>query len=229
VNINPALSYWGDAHVMRENSGPVVTVMVAKSGDPTPDGAAPIPDSSPPPRQTQTIPVSGIGHKQLATLYRYWHGKLQGRDMPLRADIDPTEIPGAIWPHTMILEVVRQDGALRFRYRRVGEVFWRALGREPTGKFVDEVLPDTAGYRDYVVGIYREMVERRRPMYTENCFTLHGQSVPMWHKRVSLPLSGDGGSVGTILAGHVFEYPRDDDHAFPQVNGLQEGIRAVIE
>jgi len=105
---------------MHENSGPVVAVMISKSDDPAPDSVAPFSDSSPPPRQTQTIPASGIGHPLLATLYRYWHGKVQGRDMPRRADIDPTEIPGAIWPHTMILEVVRQDGALRFRYRRVG-------------------------------------------------------------------------------------------------------------
>ncbi len=171
-----------------------------------------------------------IADRRLETLYRYWSGKRQGRAMPSRADIDPVEIPGDIWPHIMLLDVLWQDGVPRFRYRRVGDVFWRALGQEPTGRFVDEVLPETAGYRSYVVGIYTEMAARRCPMYTENIFTLDGQAVPMLTKRVSLPLSHDGDTVDMVLAGHVFEYGMlDREQAFSLVSGLQEIARRPLE
>lgn len=171
-----------------------------------------------------------IADSRLESLYRYWAGKRRGRAAPSRADIDPVEIPGDVWPHIMLLDVLWRGDEPRFRYRRVGEVFWRALGQEPTGRFIDEVLPETAGYRSYVVGIYREMAVCRRAMYTENIFTLDGQAVPMLTKRVSLPLSHDGGTIDMVLAGHVFEYGRlERDKAFSLVTGLKEITRSVLD
>jgi hypothetical protein len=130
----------------------------------------------------------------------------------------------------MLLDVLWRDGVPRFRYRRVGEIFWRALGREPTGQFVDEVLPETAGYRDYVNGVYAEMATCRRPMYTENIFALDGQTVPMLTKRVSLPLSDDGENVNMALAGHVFDYGRvlGREQAFSLVTDLREITRSQL-
>jgi hypothetical protein len=173
------------------------------------------------------LPV--VPDSRLEILYRYWAEKRKGRPMPARRDIDAVEIPVHLWPHIMLLDVLWDDGVPRFRYRRVGEVFWRALGQEPTGRFIDEILPATAGYRDYVTGIYREMAARRRPMYTENVFTLDGQRVPMLTKRVSLPLSCDGGKVDMVLAGHVFEYGcLTREQAFSLVTGLKEITRGVL-
>jgi hypothetical protein len=166
----------------------------------------------------------------LERLYRYWAAQRRGRAMPSRGDIDPVEIPGDVWPHIMLLDVLWSEDGPRFRYRRVGEVFWRALGQEPTGRFIDEVLPETAGYRSYVVGIYKEMAALRRPMYTENVFTLEGQAVPMLTKRVSLPLSHDGTAIDMVLAGHVFEYGRlERNRAFSLVTGLKEVTRCVLD
>jgi len=167
---------------------------------------------------------------RLQALYEHWVNRRRGRPMPSRADIDPIEIPAAAWPHTMLLDVVREDGALRFRYRRVGEVFWTGLGREAKGAMVDELLPETGGYREYIVGIYRELVECRRPIYTENHLTLRGDNEPMLAKRVSLPLSKDGDAVDMILGGHVFLHARlDRGDAFRIVDGLKEGLRVILD
>ena len=170
-----------------------------------------------------------VGDTRLETLYRYWLGRRGARTMPRRADIDPVAIPAAIWPHVMILEVVRDGAKIRFRYRRAGGVFWRTGGAEPTGRFIEDVLPTTAGYLDYVVAIYAEMTECGRPIYSENYFTRDGQSVPMRTRRVSLPLSNDGVVVDTILAGHVFEYLRERDPAFPAIGGLREAVRVYLD
>ncbi len=168
--------------------------------------------------------------QRLESLYRHWLGKRRGRDMPCRADIDPLEIPAEIWPHTMLLDVVWQGETPRFRYRRVGEVFWRLAGREPTGRFIEDVLPEKGGYRRYILDIYEEMVARRAAMYTENRFTLEGRRTTMLTRRISLPLSAPGERVNMVLAGHVFEHghlPRET--AFSLVSDLTELTRLVLD
>lgn len=171
-----------------------------------------------------------IDHPHLRLLYQYWSRKKNGRAMPTRADIDPLEIKGAIWPHIMMLDVVYEADGPRFRYRRIGAVFTGALGEDPTGRFIDEVLPDKTGYQQYITGIYREICEHRRPMYTENTFELTGQMLPMLTKRLSLPLSNDGSTVNMVLAGHVFQYEQcEKGSPFQFINVLREVTRNVIE
>ncbi len=151
--------------------------------------------------------------------------------MPSRGDIDPLEIKGAIWPHIMMLDVICEGDTPRFRYRRTGAVFSGALGRDPTGRFIDEVLPDKTGYQQYIMGIYYELCERRKPMYTENIFELTGQMLPMLTKRLSLPLSNDGFNVNMVLAAHVFQYEDcGKGGPFQFINNIPcEVVRHVIE
>ncbi|HUZ71694.1 MAG TPA: hypothetical protein VMU87_01805 [Stellaceae bacterium] len=172
-----------------------------------------------------------IADARLAFLHQYWRGKKQGRSMPSPVDIDPAELPAVIQPNVMVLDVVGAADGPRFRYRRVGGVFWRAGGTDLAGRFVAEVLPVKAGYRDYVVGIYREMAETKRPMYTENVFILqHGQVDPMSTKRVSLPLSYDGTRVDGVLAAHVFDYGgAGGDDGFILVTAIKEDVRAFLD
>ena len=172
-----------------------------------------------------------IADQRLALLYSYWRAKKGGRAMPSPDDIHPVDLPAAVQPNLMLLEVVPDASGARFRYSHVGGLFWRAGGSDPIGKVVDEILPEVAGYRDYVVGIYREMEATQRAMYTENSFILHhGQSDPMSTKRVSLPLSRDGKSVTLVLAAHVFDYGANGDStAFALVTGLKEGVRAFLD
>ena len=171
-----------------------------------------------------------IGDPRLAVLFHYWQAKRRGRLMPAPADINLAELPAPVQPNTMMLEVVRDDGAVRLRYRHIGGVFWRGTGREPVGAYVDEVLPETAGYRRYVVGIYEEMVARRAPMYSENAFILReGHQDPTLAKRVSLPLSSDGHHVDMVLAGHAFDHRSAmGDESFSLVTGLEERARHVL-
>jgi hypothetical protein len=171
-----------------------------------------------------------IDDRQLRSIYDHWAGSRLGKSMPARRDIDPLKIPARAWPHTMLLDVVREGGGVRFRYRRVGDVFWRAAGTQPCGRFVDEILPETADYQHYVIGIYDEIVECRRPLYTENRFALHGHATPILAKRIMLPLSNDDQNVDMILAGHIFDYgAMRAEEAFPLVYGLQPGKRTIID
>jgi hypothetical protein len=172
-----------------------------------------------------------IDHPHLNHLYQYWSEKRHGRPLPSRNDIDPVEIKAAIWPHIMMLDVVYEGTSPRFRYRRIGRVFTDAMGEDPTGRFIDEVLPDKSGYQQYIMGIYIELCRVRKPMYTENVFELTGQMVPMLTKRLSLPLSNDGVNVNMVLAGHVFQYEDCGEGGPLQlINNIpREVVRTVIE
>jgi len=155
---------------------------------------------------SETLP-----HPDLQFLYELWSAKRNGKAMPSRSDLDPLEIPGRLWPHIMVVAVVRAGEHLRFQYRRVGGEFAAAFGRDPTGRFFDEVLPARGGYRDYVLNLYGRIVTRRSATYSENTFTLAGQATPRLTRRLSLPLSNDGETVDTVFTAHIFELPRSTD------------------
>lgn len=196
-------------------------------------GGVPGPQSTWTPMDTSIKSGVVIGDPRLEAVYRYWYDHRRDGSMPRDADIKPDEMAAALASHTMVLDVVRTETAVRFRYRRVGKVFWRANGIEPTGRFLEEVLPAKTGYRDYVIGVYQQVTETKQPLYTENLFTHHGHSVPMGAKRVSLPITKDGAEVDMILAAHVFDYrlclalPRFGD-PLATADGLQETVRAYL-
>jgi hypothetical protein len=139
-------------------------------------------------------------------LLGYWRSKRSGRSMPRHADIDPTELPGRLWPHLMLIDVVREKYRTRFRYRLLGGDVIRAFGRDPTGEYLDEAISAKAVYRDYIIEIPNDVVEHKRPLYTVNLLTLPGQAVPMTTKRLTLPLSNDGTNVNMMLSAHIYEY-----------------------
>ncbi len=127
--------------------------------------------------------------------------------MPSRTDIDPTELPGRLWPHLMLLDVVTDSDQTRFRYRLVGGDVQTAIGRNTTGEFIDDVFPPDAVFRDYVLKIPADVVEQKRPLFTLNMLTLPGQSSPMRTFRLTLPLSDDGVTANMLLNAVIYEYP----------------------
>jgi hypothetical protein len=175
--------------------------------------------------------MSAIGHPDLEFLHQYWVGKKRGRAMPSRADIDPVELPGRLWPNLMLIDVVRKNDTTRFRYRHVGTAFTDAVGEEVTNQYFDEVIPTRGGYRDYILGIYNELLQRRIPLYTENTFTFTRRAAPILTRRLSLPLSADGVTVNMVFAGHTFDYDRSrfENGYLSEIAGLQEVTRTLLE
>lgn len=169
-----------------------------------------------------------IGDTGLAFLYQYWCRKKRGHVLPGRADIDPTEIPGKLWPSLMLLDVLRDGGAIRFRYRLVGTSFTHAFARDPTHEFVDEALPTRAGYRDYIVNMYLELVAAKKAIYSENLFALDGQPVPMVTKRLSLPLASDGDTVDMALAAHTYEHDHRPLEGYMALTTAFQEIKRVV-
>ena len=132
----------------------------------------------------------------------YWRGKLAGRSMPRRADIDPVEIPSLL-QHLMLVDVVAKG---RFRYRLIGTGNTEAQGLHATGRYLDEVLPGPE-YKAHVLKLYRECIQAKRPLYSECLFfSPHDRRPERRTEVLFLPLSQEGMSVNQVLVVQVFFY-----------------------
>jgi hypothetical protein len=113
----------------------------------------------------------------------YWTRKRQGRRMPDRSEIDPLDLPPAIWPNLLITEPA---GAGVWRYRLVGSAHVERYGTDFTGKTLHDIMQGS--YRDYMTHIYDAAFQDRMPVYSESVFRWDAEGFAMT-RRLMLPLS----------------------------------------
>ena len=124
--------------------------------------------------------------------YEYWLRKGAGKSMPVRADIDPLDIPRLL-SNVFLMDVV-PGSPRRFRFRLVGTRIAELEG-EMTDRFLDEFVPGATGTA--MARHYDDTVDGRISVRHE---TLH------WRKReyinydvLLLPLSSDGRTVDMLF------------------------------
>lgn len=143
-------------------------------------------------------PGTVIADVRLRELLEYWRSKRASRPMPARTDIDPVDIPSLL-PIIGLVDVL--DGGTRFRFRLLGTEVVDAAGYNPTGRYLDQALPD-GGYSEYLIGLFREVARERRPLYSESDL-LGGGGVERHVRRLLMPLSRDGETVDMVFGGQV--------------------------
>ncbi len=137
----------------------------------------------------------------LRRLYHYWLAKRGNLPWPDRRSIDPADLQD-ILPSLGIVEVLGDGDDLRFRYRLIGTAIVRAYGRDPTGRFVDETL--VGAYRDFVIGLLREVATTGRGIYAASAFRLEQSGLST--ERIFLPLSVGGGAIRQIIVSHTIDW-----------------------
>jgi hypothetical protein len=118
----------------------------------------------------------------------YWLTKRNNRLMPDRAEIDPLELPPAVWPNLLLTEPV--PGSSAMRYRLVGSAHVERYTFDFTGKTTAEIMQGS--YRDYMEGIYRTALDKKLPVYSESIFRWDDADYAHGHastRRLMLPLS----------------------------------------
>jgi hypothetical protein len=78
-----------------------------------------------------------IPHDRIRKLALHWDARRAGRRAPSRDDIEPLEL-GSCLPSIFLLEV---QPDMRFYIRLVGTHVAEALGKDSTGRLLDEVMP----------------------------------------------------------------------------------------
>jgi hypothetical protein len=147
---------------------------------------------------------SPISNELIGEAYTYWLTKRGVRNLPSRADVEPSELTRVL-PHVMLVDVL---GPRRYRLRLVGTECVAAHGVDATGKTLDVAVKDDQ-YRAHVIGLYDECVAERRPLYSESLFFRNGADVDRHVKVIFLPLSTDGATVNMVFVVQVIEYGDD--------------------
>lgn len=134
---------------------------------------------------------------RLRSLAVYWHKARGVRPWPARIDIDPGDIPRAVLPQVMLLDVLAEND---FSYRLIGTGVTTALGRDLTGQSVTSTWYGNSYER--LVDVYRQVATTGQPMHA----TGEGRWKDHYWKfeAVVLPL-GPAGRVDILLVGCEFE------------------------
>ena len=141
-------------------------------------------------------------HPRVARVIEYWRGLAPGPGLlPARSRLDPMRIPDLL-PNLWLVDVLREDRRLRYRFRLVGDALIDAGAPFRKGLFIDE-LDDQIDQRaahaalDGVVASHQPDWRRGTPIVQ------HLKFVSLL-ERVLLPLAEDGRTVDCILAMTLF-------------------------
>lgn len=124
--------------------------------------------------------------------FRYWCDRRGNRELPRRADLDPTDIPRLLTSVTLI-DVSYEP--FDFRYRLVGG----DIARDQSVKVGESIrnLPTEYG-RDTICERYRRSVAERRPvLQTYETETRRGQTLRI--EALTCPLSDDDRIVNMLV------------------------------
>ena len=166
--------------------------------------------------ETIDYPVpSSLDDPRFRWLFDYWLDKASDGYLPGRADIDPVDFPHLLGRLNLI-DVLRTQERLRFRYRLWGTKIGEMIGRDYTGRLIEDVvLP--IDYRRISRALI-ETVESCRPHFWRIPVPFIGRDFGSY-RRLLLPLAKDGTTVDMLLSlmieddGAMLEQDLDRDPA----------------
>ena len=161
----------------------------------------------------------------LQRLYDYWRAKRTPGALPRYAEIDVNDIP-LVLPHLVLIEPIGKGEDFRYLYS--GSALIDAAGVDNTGKLMSEVLP-RGPYLDYLLGIHREVLFERRPLFAESSFRTPFLS-HLWTSRLILPTIGARSDVGMLVLAQIVGGRRDKAAVpYRETAEFEEGVRVLLE
>jgi hypothetical protein len=140
-------------------------------------------------------PDLNFARPELAELAVLWQEKRAGRPTPDRADFSPFLLRPYL-PRVLIYEIVRSGTVRRFRIRLYGTLISQYSGRDPTGRFVDEIMSEQA-YADFNRGL-SWTTDHRLPLRAAGTYYFVDRSFVQFES-VTLPLTVGGSEVEQLL------------------------------
>ena len=138
---------------------------------------------------------------ELKELLLLWQTIKGDKVMPNRKDFNPAGAPRLL-PHISLVDV--ENDPRRYRFRLVGTATVKAMGRDVTGKYMDEI-PGMLVMKER----YDWLLEHKIP------YLYKGQLV--WSEKnfldyfaLGLPFSDDGHTVNLIMYGMYYIFPDDE-------------------
>lgn len=140
--------------------------------------------------------ITALEPAPLRAFYGYWQEKRGQRELPLRADIDPLDIPKLL-PMLLLLDIERLE-PMHFRFRLVGTYFRQFFGRDFTGIGIEESrLP---GGMAAICRDWREVLQRRQPRWATMRQEIGREGMDrLRFTGIALPLSRDGAAADMLM------------------------------
>ena len=135
-------------------------------------------------------------HPAVRQFYEYWRSAAPPGRLPGRQHIRPEDIVPLL-PRVFILDVFRDP--FRLRYRVAGTEVVRSVQRELTGRWVDEVQPETLT-RSALLDRYRFIVETGQPTWRRGPTLWSRDPKHYLTENCLVPLAADGATVDKIFA-----------------------------
>ncbi|MEC9346740.1 MAG: PAS domain-containing protein [Pseudomonadota bacterium] len=126
---------------------------------------------------------------------RLWESVRGNRPLPARRDFDPLSIPLGLLPHVVLIDIVPQ-AVPRLRWRLLGTHITKALGRDKTGTWWDEIYP--ADVEASLGQAPRYVARERRPVRLIGTAPFEARSF-MHSEALHCPLSSDGQTVDMVI------------------------------
>lgn len=150
-----------------------------------------------------------LNSPMLQRLYGDWEARRRGRELPTRADFDPCDLGYALG-YLSLIDVYQNP--LRFRFRLQGTAVVDRVGRDNTGKFIDEMtdLRHSAMATEH----FSEVLTTRRPVVKAR--RAYVTDVRVWNCEILvLPLSNNGADVDMMISCIAWDevLPASAEHA----------------
>lgn len=147
---------------------------------------------------SRLIAAADVTSEKVLGFHRYWESKSVAGAAPLRASIDPTEIPRLL-PHLVIAAI--ETPPMRIRYRLVGTRLVEANGWDYTNRYLDEC---NFAVEPLLVECYRQLITTRAPVYAYYEWTKTDWVSPRGAVGASesgfFPLSSDGTAIDFAIS-----------------------------
>lgn len=127
---------------------------------------------------------------ELRALAALWEQQRGSRAIPDRADFSPFVLQPYL-PRVLIYEVMQDGEQRRFRIRLYGTLISKYSGRDPTGKYVDEIMSPQA-YEDFNRGL-SWATDNRKPLRAAGSYHFVDRSFVKFES-ITMPLSLRGSS-----------------------------------
>lgn len=146
-----------------------------------------------------------LPNETLREIYRYWltmkqsAGAEKERDVPARSALNPAEIPHLL-PHISLVDV--EMVPRRYRMRLIGSETVRAMNKDVTGLYLDDI-PEA---EHHLRVRYDWLVTEKRPYFYADKL-LWAEKKFMEYYALGLPLSRDGKTVDMLMFGMYYQFP----------------------
>ena len=151
-----------------------------------------------------------VDHPSLRSLLEIWRDASPAGQLPQRSDISPRHI-GRHLPHVVLVDVEGEPP--RYRWRLIGTHITQAMGRDSTGRWLDELyLPEAMAEVETAFGL---SLEHRAAIRFTGTFAFAGKSYFSFES-VNLPLVDRHDRIvmlmiGVVAAGATAMPPRAPD------------------